>query len=339
MRSALSAYGFVNAKLRARLSKRLPPETIERLVKARSLPEALQFLKGTDYEPLLTTYADTGDLALAEARLYAREVEAYAELRRHLSEPGLSMVRALSLRLELEQVKAATRLWFDARVRGRSIDGKSGYLYRGVIANAFDVDALVRAPNAEALAQALAKTPYAAPARETLPAAVAARSLLGFELALDRLFYDEALGAAARLGPRDRRIAERWLLAEIDAQNEARAARYALERLETSLEASLLPHGTAYRRLAGRARPGGSPAAAAQERGARAEALRNAARHEAAVRRVGAAQAERNLFGYPFSIGVVLAYLERRAEEARTVMTALNAKRYALSEERIRSLL
>jgi len=335
MRSALSAYGFVNAKLRARLSKRLPPETIERLVKARSLPEALQFLKGTDYEPLLTVYSDTGDLALAEARLYAREVEAYVELRRHLSEPGLSLVRALSLRLELEQVKAATRLWFDARVRGRSIDGKSGYLYRGVIANAFDVDALVRAPNAEALAQALAKTPYAAPARETLPAAVAARSLLGFELALDRLFYDEALGAAARLGPRDRRIAERWLLAEIDAQNEARAARYGLE----PLEASLLPHGAAYRRLAGRARQGGSPAAAAPERGARAEALRNAARLEAAVRRVGAAQAERNLLGYPFSIGVVLAYLERRAEEARTVMTALNAKRYALSEERIRSLL
>lgn len=361
MRSALRAYGFVHAKLKARLSKRLPPETIDRLIKARSLPEAVQFLKGTDYEPLLKAYTETGDLSLAEAALYAREVAAYAELYRFLDEPMLSFVKALALRYEIEQVKSATRLWFDATVRGRSIDGKSGYVYRGVIAHSLDIDAIVRSPDAESLARALGSSPYAAMARRELPGVVAARSLLRFELSLDRFFYDEAFGAAARLWPADRKVAERSLSIDVDAQNMARAARHGVSRAdrpavagtgmpggagtEATLGDYLLPYGTAYRRLAkagGDGPRGSSPAASigeVPERGARGEPLRRAALLEAAARGAVAAEAGRNLAGYPFSIGVVVAYFERRQEECRAVMTALNAKRYALPEERIRSFL
>lgn len=357
MGSALKAYGFVHAKLKTRLSKRLPPETIDRLIKARSLPEAVQFLKGTEYEPLLKAYTETGDPSLAEAALYAREIAAYAELYRYLDEPVLSFVRTLALRYEIEQLKAATRLWFDATVRGRSIDGKSGYVYRGAIAHALDIDAIVRAPDVESLAKALGSSPYSAMARRELPGAVAARSLLRFELALDRFFYDEAFAAASRLWPADRKVAERSLAIDVDAQNMARAARYGVSqaelpsgsgagaagaaRVDTMLGDYLLPYGKAYRRLA-KTGGGKGPASSlgeVSERGARGESLRRAALLEGAARGAVSAEAGRNLAGYPFSIGVILAYFERRQEECRAVMTALNAKRYALPEERIRSFL
>jgi len=51
------------------------------------------------------------------------------------------------------------------------------------------------------------------------------------------------------------------------------------------------------------------------------------------------AEADRSLAGYPFSIGIVLAYFTRQREELRTIMTILNAKNYSLPEERIRSAL
>ena len=60
---------------------------------------------------------------------------------------------------------------------------------------------------------------------------------------------------------------------------------------------------------------------------------------EGALRQISADEAGRNLAGYPFSIGIVLAYFTRAREELRTVMTILNAKNYAMPEERIRSAL
>jgi vacuolar-type H+-ATPase subunit C/Vma6 len=60
---------------------------------------------------------------------------------------------------------------------------------------------------------------------------------------------------------------------------------------------------------------------------------------EGALRQISADEAGRSLAGYPFSIGIVLAYFTRAREELRTVMTILNAKNYAMPEERIRSAL
>ena len=357
MRDALSTYGFLSAKLKARISKTLPPEAIEALIRARSLPEAVQFLRGTAYASIEEAYSATGDLRAGEALLNARELELYTGLFRYLSEPVLGFVRALSLRFEVDKVKNAVRLWFDAQVRVRSVEGKSGYLYRGTIAHAFDVDRVIQAPDADVLAAAFAGTPYEVIVRRELSGKV--KSVFHFELALDRFFYEEAFAAAARLGKADRTVAERILGVDVDMQNVSWLVRFKSFYGMGTEEAvsSLIPRGRAISSAAlaeafAGDRPGsGSGGALGLELlrksygslgallGGSGDAAARLAMMESALRQVSIAEADRNMAGYPFSIGIVLAYFTRQREEMRTVMTILNAKNYSLPEERIRSAL
>jgi V/A-type H+/Na+-transporting ATPase subunit C len=357
MRDALSTYGFLSAKLKARISKTLPPEAVEALIRARSLPEAVQFLKGTVYAPIEEAYSATGDLRAGEALLNARELELYTGLFRYLSEPVLGFVRALSLRFEVDKVKNAVRLWFDAQVRVRSVEGKSGYLYRGAIVHAFDVDRVIQAPDTDALATAFEGTPYESLVRRELPGKVS--SVFHFELALDRFYYEEAFAAAARLGKADRAVAERILGVDVDMQNVSWLVRFkSFYGMGTEEAVSrLIPRGRAISAAAmaeafAGDRPGsGSGGALGLELlrksygslgallGGSGDATARLAMMETALRQVSMAEADRNMAGYPFSIGIVLAYFTRQREEMRTVMTILNAKNYSLPEERIRSSL
>jgi V/A-type H+-transporting ATPase subunit C len=357
MRDALSTYGFLSAKLKARISKTLPPDTIEALIRARSLPEAVQFLRGTAYASIEEAYSATGDLRAGEALLNARELELYTGLFRYLAEPVLGFVRALSLRFEVDKVKNAVRLWFDAQVRVRGVEGKSGYLYRDTIVHAFDVDRVIQAPDADALAVAFTGTPYESLVRRELSGKVS--SVFHFELALDRFYYEEAFAAAARLGKADRAVAERILGVDVDMQNVSWLVRFkSFYGMGTEEAVSrLIPRGRSIssaalaEAFAGDRVGSGSGGALGMELlrksygslgallGGSGDATARLAMMESALRQVSIAEADRNMAGYPFSIGIVLAYFTRQREEMRTVMTILNAKNYSLPEERIRSAL
>ena len=343
------------SKLKARTSKTLSPDAIESLIKARSLPEAVLFLKGTVYAPIEEAYSATGDLRAGEALLNARELELYTGLFRYLSEPVLGFVRALSLRFEVDKVKNAVRLWFDAQVRVRSVEGKSGYLYRPTIVHAFDVDKVIQAPDTDALATAFAGTPYEALVRRELPGTV--KSVFNLELALDRFYYEEAFAAAARLGKADRTVAERILGVDVDMQNVSWLVRFkSFYGIGTEEAVSrLIPRGRAISAAAmaeafagDRTGSGGalglellgkSYGSLGALLGGSGDATARLSMMESALRQVSIAEADRNMAGYPFSIGIVLAYFTRQREEMRTVMTILNAKNYSLPEERIRSAL
>lgn len=335
MRSPLSTYGFLNAKLKTRLSKHLSKDFLDKLIRSRSLPEAIQLLKGTDYEEILKVYSDTGDLAMAEARMNERALKLHTDLYRFLKEPVLSFVKALSIRFEIEQLKSAIRLWFDASVRGRSITGKSSYLYHGHIVNSYNVDAIVRAKDTDGLFVALDGTPYLAIAREEIPLAVTKRSLYRFELALDRFFYKEALEATLKLSPTDKTIAMRILLADVDAQNESRLLRNEkLSSEDIKAESFLfIPYGSVYTKLVKQEFKNSSSNIVPNEAMAQSSEL------ETAGRRALSKEADRSLGAYPFTIGTVLAYFVKRQEEFRIVMTTLNAKYYSLPEERVRRFL
>ncbi|MBN2875088.1 MAG: V-type ATPase subunit [Spirochaetales bacterium] len=361
MRGALSTYGFLSAKLKARISKTLPPDAMERLIRARSLPEAVQFLKGTEYAAIEEAYAATGDLRSGEALLLERELELYTGLFRYLDEPVLSFVRALALRFEVDKIKNAVRLWFDSVIRGRNVDGKSGYLHRATIVHAFDVDAVILAPDADAVVAAFGSTPYAAIARSEMPRVVSGRSVFPFELALDRYYYAEAFAAAAKLGRKNREVAERVLGVDVDMQNVSWLVRFrGFYGMDADTAAGLLiPRGRAIDAAALKTAGSldqGSPGYAGSlglellrsaygqfgvllGSGSGGDAVARLSLMEGALRQIARAEAGRSLAGYPFSIGVVLAYFTLRAEELRAVMTILNAKEYALPEERIRSSL
>ncbi|GAB1455604.1 hypothetical protein MASR2M48_09110 [Spirochaetota bacterium] len=194
--------------------------------------------------------------------------------------------------------------------------------------------------------------------RKEAPEVIADSSVFAFELALDRFYYEEAFLGASNLSRNDREVAERVLGVDVDMQNVSWLVRFkgaygmSLERA-TGL---LIPRGRAISTAAIAASYDDEKSGLGSGGALGLDLLRKtygsvgallgggdaAARlsmMEVALRSVLASEANRSLAGYPFSIGIVLAYFTRKREEMRTVMTILNAKFYSLSEERIRSFL
>ena len=354
MPGALSVYGFLNAKLKARISGLLSPEILESLVRSPTLSEAMVLLKDTPYAALEAEYSRTGDLRGCEALLYSMEVEYHSSLERFAKEPTRSVIRAYAVRFETESLKNAVRLWFEARVRGRPSDGSGVYLYRGPLPHRLDLDSVLSAPVSEALIRAVSGTPYEPILRRAAPRMESEKTLFPLESELDRLAFSVLLSSLEGLSRRDRDIAAKVLGVEIDFHNVqwlARAQHFYRLGPEEAL-ASLVPGGGSYdtAEAAAAYRSGNLPELAESILGGRNRGLAVLAGSggdpsarlgflERALRSVLRGESGRLLAGYPFTIGTLLAYFALKREETRTLLAVLNAKYYALPEERIRESL
>jgi V/A-type H+-transporting ATPase subunit C len=252
MRSALATYGFLSAKLKTRISMIMSPAALDSLIRARSLPEAVLLLRDTVHAPIEAAFSATGDLLAGEAIVNARELALYTGLFRYLQDPILAFVRALSLRFEVEKLKQALRVWFDARVRNRAVQGSSGYIHRPRIVHDFDVDAIIHAADADALDAALAATPYQSIVRGLIPQVLAGQSIFRLEVALDHYYYAQVFRAATGLTAPDRSIAERMLGMDVDLQNLSWLVRFRTFHKMPVDEAMayLIPQGKAIDRAA-----------------------------------------------------------------------------------------
>ena len=356
MAGPLKTYAFINAKLRTRISKILPQEFIRQLVRARSLAESVQMLAETDFAPVQKIYERTGDIKTAELELLSKELAIYLELEKLVEEEVRGFVHALSMRFETENLKNALRLWFDRRIRGRSIEDALSYLLREPIHHPIDLDAVIHADTLEQAAERLQATPYGAIVRQQAGRVMEDSSLFSLELALDRFLYGRLVQAADQLAPRDREIARRLIGVEIDLQNIGWLIRfkhfYALD-VEQAL-GSTLPGGlnlapelmrASYESertdreistLVGRRYPEIAPLLASQDQ------TRITARLTMIERVLGqimTIEVRKILTGYPFTIGIIMSYFILKSDEIRKIMTVLNAKFYEWPEESILSLI
>lgn len=381
MVGALKTYAFINAKLRARISKILPEEVFVEMARAGSLDECVQRLGDTEYAAVEEAYHRTGDIKTAELELLRREVGLYRELETLVADELKAMVRALAARFEIQNLKNALRLWFDSRVRGRGIEGKVGYLIRERIQHPIDIDTVVNAPTLEDVAAVLAGTPYAPLVKREAARVLESGSLFALEVALDQLFYRQLDEAVEALSERDRSVARRLIGVEIDIENigwlmrfkvfhemsveealshsiprglnlsrEAIAEAYASEAADAALsgllrkrypELSMLL--SSRERGAGEgARPSPAPGVAGgREVGGRPHLAvpSRFALLERVLREILLIEVRRILGGYPFTIGIILAYFILKGEEIRRIMTVLNAKSYDWPQDRILSAL
>jgi V/A-type H+-transporting ATPase subunit C len=355
MAGPLAQYAFINAKLRARISLLLPEDVVGSLVRAPSLIEAMQLLKATAFADVESVYSSTGDLTLAELRLLEREISLFNEVRKHLSGAPLEFVVALTLRFEVENLKNVLRLWFDRVVRGRDVRARSGYLLRTTLVHALDVDTLLAAPDIERFVELLEGTPYAAILRARSAVIVGERSLFAAEVDLDKHYYRGLLQAADALGARDRPIARRLVGVEIDMANIGWIVRlksfYDLP-VERAIQA-IIPSGFSVDEATVRAAYATQNVKQVLDQVLRSgyTALRGVLSSEAAEGGARLALVERVLAeivlyevrhalgGYPFSIGVVLAYFVLKQSEIRRIVTILNAKYYDAPEDRIVAML
>src|SRR4030042_5065140 len=207
MASPLSKYSFINAKLRARISKNLSDDVFDELVKAPSLEEALALLRDTPFAGLEETYSATGDLKKAELELLKSEIELYRNLRQYLHRNSMELVDALLSQFEIDNLKNAIRIYFDRKIRNRSGDTSMHYILYDRIFHDIPVDIIVNAENFDEIAGACEGTPYNQIIRKYSHTVESEGSLFRMEIAFDHFYYTKLLASLDTLDRRDRTTA------------------------------------------------------------------------------------------------------------------------------------
>ncbi len=348
--SRLGTYGAINAKLRTRLSKSLNDTQLGALIGAETIPDVLAVLRNTPYSEAALRFEEGGDLRRVEQFLFEKEIDLFRAVGRELPGAPGDFTRALLVRYEVETLKGVLRTWYSVHVKGRGRREDGRFLYRGYAA--LRVDELLQAQDIQEIVTLLSATPFGAIVGDAVAGLDHRFSLFRLEIKLDNHYYSELDAATQSLDAPDRTLAKRLLHVEIDLENLERIVRlkdlYGID--EKELPDFLIPSGLGDR--AGQLAAGGTST----------EIVRNyissnyaafspllatldSKRHsnlillESLLGDVLLGEIRRALRGYPFTLGVVLAYFFLVRRETRWVMSVLNAKFYGLDEERLRSLL
>ncbi|MFP4179375.1 MAG: V0D/AC39 family V-type ATPase subunit [Spirochaetaceae bacterium] len=355
MPGRLKTYGYINAKIRAKLSVLLTEDDYSELIRAGSAEEAVQILREKEaYADEIAEYGATGDVRAVEFALMVSEIHLLRDLLKNLLGRPAEFTENLLLRYEVENLKNALRLWFERTFRGRNIAGGSSYLYNHRIIHDISCDALVDAEGAADLPEILGGTPYGEIVAPLVSAVEAERHLFPLEIALDSYYFSRLLSSGEALPGKDRKIALRVIGMEVDLLNIDRIVRfvsfyrseerrrwnlllpggriekelleraYTQDNIEDALAVLLSKEYSEYRAFAKSG--GGDPFTYLQG-------------VEDILRRILYDEVERLLWGNPFTVGTILAYLFLKRKEVRSVIRVLNAKQYGLDEERIREVL
>jgi len=355
MNTAIRTYAFINAKLRARLSKLLPQETINRLAAAHSLDEALGYLRDTPYEIVGEIYKKTGDLKLGELELFRQEVGICTEILKYINRELTRIIRAMAMRYEVENLKNGLRLFFDKTVRKRSIENAVYYLYREPILHDISIDKIINAGGIEQVIDALDKSPYADIVRKGWPVVEQKKTIFFLEVELDRYYYSNLMKEAKGLNRRDESILRRLIGVEIDLLNINWIIRIkSYYSVETDLLRGLvIPgghslHGSILEEALHMEDPSAVIQSISKMKYAGILSAATPDMHDVASRlsmienilhEIMIEEARKALAGYPFTIGIIISYFVLKRNEIKRIQTILNAKQYGILPDRIRGLL
>lgn len=355
MAGPLSKYSFINAKLRARISMILPESVFEELAKAPSLEAALALLRDTPFVGLEETYSKTGDLKQAELELLKSEIELYRSIKQYLHYDSLELVDALLSQFEIDNLKNALRIYFDRKIRNRSVDTSIHYILYERIINDIPIDIIVNAESFDEIAGACEGTPYSQIIRKYSHAVETEGSLFRMEIAFDHFYYKNLLASIDKLDRRDRDTAIRLVGVEIDLQNINWIIRFKnfYDLPVEAVLAAIVPGGfnlnmavmeelyaaqnvtSVLQGFVKSKYPGLSALLSSQTSDSTSRLLLIRRILEEIMKH----EVQRIMAGYPFTIGIILAYFELKRNELKKIRTILNAKYYSIEQERIESMI
>lgn len=355
MVSPLSKYSFINAKLRARISKILPDEIFDRLVKASSLDAALVILQDTSFSGLQEIYSSTGDLKKAELELLKNEIELYTNIKQHVHQNSIELIDALLYQFEIENLKNAIRIYFDRKIRKLSIDSNIHYILYDPIIHQIPIDIIINAENFDEIAGVCEGTPYSQIIKKYSHTVESQGTLFRMEIALDHFYFDNLLSAIKKLNNRDRTIAFRLTGVEIDLQNInwiIRLKNFYDLPLEAVL-ATIVPGGFNLNKTiiaelyrAQNVTPvlqdfvkGKYPGLSALLSSQSSESTSRLLLIHRILEEIMKQEVQRILSGYPFTIGIILSYFILKRNELKKIRTILNAKEYDIQQKSIESII
>jgi len=355
MAGPLSRYSFINAKLRARISKILPDEMFDQLAKAPSLDEALAFLRETPFAGLEEIYSRTGDLKQAELELLKNEIELYRNIRQYLHHNSMELVDALLSRFEIDNLKNAIRIYFNRKIRKRSDDISIHYILYDRIIHEIPIDIILNAENFDEIAGVCEGTPYSQIIRKYSRTVESKGSLFRMEIAFDHSYYNNLLASINKLDRRDRTIALRLTGVEIDLQNINWIIRFKnfYDLPLDSVLATIVPGGfnldksiidelysaqnvtSVLQGFVKSKYPGLSALLSSQTTDSTSRLLLIRRILEEIMKH----EVQRILAGYPFTIGIILSYFILKRDELRKIRIIINAKQLRIQQERIESMI
>ncbi|MEJ2649452.1 MAG: V-type ATPase subunit [Sedimentisphaerales bacterium] len=355
MAGALAKYAFINAKLRGRISKILPDETFDKLVKAPSLDAALDILRDTTFAQLQEIYSSTGDLKKGELELLKREISLYIDIRSYVHEDSVEFINALLYEFEIDNLKNAIRIYFDRKIRNLSADPNIHYIIYEPIIHKIPIDIIINAESFDEIAGACSGTHYEEIVRKYSATVESQHSLFRMEIAFDHFYYDNLMSAAKKMEPADRDIIHRLTGVEIDLQNInwlIRLKNFYDLPLDAVL-AMLVPGGFNLdqaiiselyqaQNVAGVLQnfvKGKYPGLTALLSSQTSDSHSRLLLIHRILEEIMKQEVHKILGGYPFTIGIILAYFILKRNEFKKIRTILNAKKYNLNAERIESMI
>ncbi|PKL11255.1 MAG: ATPase [Spirochaetae bacterium HGW-Spirochaetae-8] len=357
MKSPVRRYSYINAKLRARIGSMLDEKKIDALLRSGSIEELLQQLRDTSYATLASVFDQTGDVQRLEAELFKREVELHKDVAALLDGEHAELVLALTRKLEVENLKGVLRLWFSGTVKKQNIDYRFGYLFQGDIVSSIDWNQIINAPDYQEVLHALAETPYGPVMAQFDTEQIVAKGVFSLETALDRCWFHELRNTVAKLPGNDRKILSMVLDADTDLKNVINLIRFGwMYRLAAvDLRVLMLEGGSINgsrefeeylasdpqlrspmqlvrrrfpklaKELSEQPKTGGSSSVAEQT--VRIERFLFELRKKEFIAMLG---------GYPFTIGIVLAYFFLSERQDKMIRALVNGKYYGWDAQTIR---
>lgn len=340
MPGPLATYAFVNAKIRTRISLLLSDDDYRRFEAASTFEELLDLLSGTPYREAAIAYRGTGDPNICELSLHGAEQDVYEDLLPHLSGAPAGIVSALYYRLEIENIKAALRIWFEREVRGIPNEQKNGYLPRRPWPRGVQGDRLIESDSLDALLNHLGEALGIRPSLPDAESVSAGGSLFRVEIELDRHYFDALSAAVGKLEGRDHQVAARLVGLQADIENIRRIARLSsfydlpaelitrslIDIPSSRIRAAKIGADLSLDEVVSDRFPEIGALLSGSQRSllSRIDLVEEALEHE--VER----EVKRVLGGYPFTVGIVLSYCMLKEREISNIMSLLNQKRYSL---------
>ncbi|HKI54595.1 MAG TPA: V-type ATPase subunit [Anaerolineales bacterium] len=354
MASGASGYAAISSKVRAMYADLLTPQDIARLSESSDFPSLVSGLKNTPYEKYLSGLREN-ELTSRRVILQVRRrlADSYASVVQQAPEQSRSLIRQLYRYFEVGNLKAVLR-----SIQTVSSWGASGAAWDRVREVLFPLgsftsipaQAMVEAGSIPAAVDLLQGTSYESTMSYAMRRYSAEQNLFPLEVALDLNYWRRLWSEAKRLSGMDREMALKIIGSLLDMNNLMWVIRYRTYHnlSEEELINYTLPFGYRVRDEDVRVIAAGADIATVVSRiypdipDVNALLERPQAglpKLEYLLKKQVMHQCVSAFIGYPFHVGIPLAYLLLSDFEIQDLVVLIEAKSSNLSDEAYRPLL
>jgi len=343
----VSSYAYIDARVRAMYSTLLTPQFFDELYRAPDFFTLISQLEHTVYGPYLLR-VDNKELTPRRAvyQMKSQMSEAYSLVIHNSPEYIHPLLAQFYRSFEVDNLKAVLR----GIVSGSSWDRIRYVLFPMVSMKVFPAEAMLQEGNVPNAIAKLRGTPYFATLSHALERYTAEQSLFPLEVALDLNYWRELWNDINLLSKLDREHALRIVGSLLDINNLMWAIRYRVYHhlSEEELINYTLPFGYRVRDADIRAIAAGADILEIIARIYPSLSLEDSLlleprdwlpELETKLQRHVVRQCRREFVGYPFHIGIPLAYLALKKMEIQDLTVLAEAKASQVPVDRFRPLL